>query len=66
MGEMKPLFALTVQIDGGSTSETSVDFKETTRRCIPENWHLHTFSRENLKSDTAEIIHVEEDKTYLG
>jgi hypothetical protein len=32
------------------TSETSVNFYETTRRNIPEGCHLHTRRRENLKS----------------
>jgi hypothetical protein len=33
-----------------STSETSVNFYQTTRRNNPENSHLHTRRRENLKS----------------
>jgi hypothetical protein len=33
-----------------STSETSVNFYQTTRRNIPEDSHLHTHRRENLKS----------------
>jgi hypothetical protein len=33
-----------------STSETSVNFYETTRRNIPEDSHLYTRRRENLKS----------------
>jgi hypothetical protein len=36
-------------------SETSVYFKETTRRCIPESC-LHTHRRENLKSFIKVII----------
>jgi hypothetical protein len=40
-----------------STSEASVNFYQTTRRNIPEDSHLHTRRRENLKShsipDTA-------------
>jgi hypothetical protein len=32
-----------------STSETSVNFYETTRRNIPEDSHLHIRRRENLK-----------------
>jgi len=31
-------------------SETSVNFKATTRRYIPEDFKLHTRRRENLKS----------------
>jgi hypothetical protein len=33
-----------------STSETSVNFYHTTQRNIPEDSHLHTRRRENLKS----------------
>jgi hypothetical protein len=33
-----------------STSETSFSIYQTTRRNIPEDTHLHTRSRENLKS----------------
>jgi hypothetical protein len=33
-----------------STSETSVNFYETTRRKTPEDSHLHIHRRENLKS----------------
>jgi hypothetical protein len=32
------------------TSETSVNFYQTTQRNIPEGNHLHTRRRENLKS----------------
>jgi hypothetical protein len=33
-----------------STSETSVNFYQTILRNIPEDGHLHTRRRENLKS----------------
>jgi hypothetical protein len=33
-----------------NTSGTSVNFYQTTRRNIPEESHLHTRRRENLKS----------------
>jgi hypothetical protein len=36
-----------------NTKETSLNFYETTRRNIPENSHLHTRRRENLKSRTV-------------
>jgi hypothetical protein len=32
------------------TSETLVNFYQTTRRCNPEDSHLHTHRLENLKS----------------
>lgn len=34
----------------GSTSETSINFYQTTRRVIAEDSHLHSHRRENLKS----------------
>jgi hypothetical protein len=35
-----------------STSETLVNFYQTTRRNIPEDSYLHTLRRQNLKSHT--------------
>jgi hypothetical protein len=37
-------------MEAASTSETSVNFYQTTRRNIPEDSHLHNRHRENLKS----------------
>jgi hypothetical protein len=37
-------------MEAARTSETSVNFYQTTRRYNPENSHLHTRRRENLKS----------------
>jgi hypothetical protein len=37
-------------IEAASTSETSVNLYQTTRRYNPEDSHLHTRRRENLKS----------------
>jgi hypothetical protein len=37
-------------MEAASTSETSVSFYQTTRRNNPEDSHLHTRRRENLKS----------------
>jgi hypothetical protein len=39
-----------------NTSETSVNFYETTRRSIPEDYHLHTRRRENLKSQDFRVV----------
>jgi ribosomal protein S15P/S13E len=36
------------------TSETSVNFHNTTRRNIPEDCHLYTHRRENVKSHLEE------------
>jgi hypothetical protein len=39
-----------LMMEAASTSETSVNFYQTTRRNNPEDSHLHTRRRENLKS----------------
>jgi hypothetical protein len=41
------------------TSETSVNFYRTTRRDNPEDSHLHTRRRENLKSHLESIFILE-------
>jgi hypothetical protein len=38
-----------------STSETLANLYETTRRNIPEDSHLHTRHRENLKSHVGQL-----------
>jgi hypothetical protein len=40
---------IALMMEAASTSETSVDFFHTTRRNDPEDSHLHTRRRENLK-----------------
>jgi hypothetical protein len=40
---------ISAMMEAASSSETSVNFYQTTRRNIPED-HLHTRRRENLKS----------------
>jgi hypothetical protein len=42
--------AIALMMDAASTSETSVNFYQTTQRNIPEDSHLYTRRRENLKS----------------
>jgi hypothetical protein len=41
--------SLTLMMEAASTSETSANFYHTTRRNNPEDFHLHTRRRENLK-----------------
>jgi hypothetical protein len=43
-----PMIAL--MMEAGSTSETSINFHQTTRRNIPEDSHLHIRRVDNLKS----------------
>jgi hypothetical protein len=42
------MIALMVEV--ASTSETSVEFYESTRSNIPEDSHFHTRRRKNMKS----------------
>jgi hypothetical protein len=41
---------IAVMIEATSTSETKVNFYQTTRCYNPEDSHLHTHRRENIKS----------------
>jgi hypothetical protein len=41
---------IALMMEAASTSETLVNFYQATRRNIPEDSHLHTCRRENLKS----------------
>jgi hypothetical protein len=41
---------IALMMEAVSASETSVNFYQTTRRNNPEDSHLHTRRRENLKS----------------
>jgi hypothetical protein len=44
-----------LMMEAASTSKTSVNFYQTTRRNTPEDSHLHTRRLENLKSHNIEI-----------
>jgi hypothetical protein len=44
---------IALMMEAESTSETSVNFYKTTRRNNPEDNHLHTRRRENLKSHNS-------------
>jgi hypothetical protein len=48
--------AIALMIETVYTSETSVKFYQTSRRNIPEDSHLHTRRRENLKSHIFRFI----------
>jgi hypothetical protein len=52
-------------MEAACTSETSVNFYQTTRRSIPEDSHLHSHRRENLKSRLC-IRHRENRKSYIS
>jgi hypothetical protein len=42
------------------TSETSLNFNETTRRYSPESCHLHTRRRKDLKSHITTIVYFKQ------
>jgi hypothetical protein len=60
-------------MEAARTSETLVNFYQTTRRCNPEDSHLHTNRRENLKSYEEEtdsirnefVVFCDEAVAYL-
>jgi hypothetical protein len=49
--------AIALMMEAASTSETSVNFYQTTRRNNPEDSHLYTRRRENLKSHMHYGVH---------
>jgi hypothetical protein len=58
-----PCRAIALMMEAASTSETSVNFYQTTRRNNSEYSHLHTRRRENLKSHARWCF--EKDRTIL-
>jgi hypothetical protein len=49
---------IALMMEAARTSETSVNFYQTTRRCNPEDSHLRTHRRENFKSSPEEHRYV--------
>jgi hypothetical protein len=47
---MAVFWAIALMMEAARTSETLVNFDQTTRRYNPEDSHLRTHRRENLKS----------------
>jgi formate hydrogenlyase subunit 3/multisubunit Na+/H+ antiporter MnhD subunit len=47
---------IALMMEAARTSETLVNFYQTTRRYNPEDSHLHTHRRENLKSYYATFL----------
>jgi hypothetical protein len=47
---------IALMMDAASTDKTSVNFFHTTRRNNPEDSHLHTRRRENLKYHLVQIM----------
>jgi hypothetical protein len=49
---------IALMMEAGSTSQTSVNFYQATRRNNPENSHLHTRRPENLRSHLVKTFPV--------
>jgi hypothetical protein len=47
--------AIALMMEAANTSETSVNFYQTTQRNNPADSHLHTRRSENLKSHNVEM-----------
>jgi hypothetical protein len=45
-----------MMMEAAGTSETLVNFYQTTRRYNPEDSHLRTHRRENLKSYNRDVV----------
>jgi hypothetical protein len=54
---------LALMMEAVKPSETSVSFYQTARRDIPEDSHLHTRRRENLKSH--QLYHCSTQKRFI-
>jgi hypothetical protein len=50
------LVVIALMMEAASISETSVNFYQTTWRNNPEDCHIHTRLRENLKSHQGFIV----------
>jgi hypothetical protein len=50
------LVSITLMMEAVSSSQTSISIYQTTRRNIPENSHLFSCRRENLKSHPTEHL----------
>jgi hypothetical protein len=54
-----------LMMEAARTSETSLNFYQTTRRYNPEDSHLHTRRRENLKSNGNEPYSIAKGGEFL-
>jgi hypothetical protein len=54
----------TLMMEAARTSEKSVNFYQTARRNNPEDSHLHTRRRENLKSHFSLLVLFLNDNIY--
>jgi predicted transcriptional regulator of viral defense system len=52
----RALYRIALMMKAASTSKTSANFYQNIRRNNPENSHLHTRRRENLRSHIVQYI----------
>jgi hypothetical protein len=50
------VYQVSLMMEAARTSETLADFCQTTRRYNPEDSHLRTHHRENLKSYEVKVV----------
>jgi hypothetical protein len=55
-----------LMMEAASTFETSANFYQTTRRNIPEDSHLHTRRRENLKPHLQSVFLPEGERSSFS
>jgi hypothetical protein len=53
-------------MEAARTSETLVNFCQTTRRYNPEDSHLRTHRRENIKSKLLNILKIKLEEQIIG
>jgi hypothetical protein len=56
---LNPFNLIALMMVAASTSETSINFCETTRRNNPEDSHLRTRRRENLKANDLFVVFID-------
>jgi hypothetical protein len=56
---------IALMMEEASTSKTSVNFYQTTRRNNPEDRHLHTRLCENLKSHKSRTVEEQQFGKYI-
>jgi hypothetical protein len=60
------LTVIDLMMEAARTSETLVNFYQTTRHYNPEDSHLYTHRRENLKSYLTVIVEPPSTRIYIG
>jgi hypothetical protein len=64
--DIAPYNLIALMMEAVRTFETSPYINETTRRCIPEGYHLHTRRHENLKSHRLRVFEKRVLRLIIG